>query len=612
MYGKEQLCSAFIVLLCFRVTQNASLSLSEQNKYKSLIEGQGLYTLDDGVEILTSHNFKNELYGQKNAWLIEFYNSWCGFCQRFAPSWKALANDVREWKDLVNIGAIDCSDDDNSKICRDFEIMAYPTLLYFHENFQEGPDNRGAEVVKGTDVHTHREKLIEKLIREQTEGRGKIFPPLLPIHDTSNVDKIFSELPVDIRYVFLIVESPQSLLGPTVAMDLHKINEIRILHTFNNNSQLLGKLGITTSTSVIALSLPKDMVHLSGDFQTRAGISTAILNFLESKKIKIPERSPKPPIFTGKWADVEVPDISSLMEAREREALNKKIKEMGDAVFQMDLETALRISLKTEVGRMKNISGEKLAALKAYLNVLAKYFPFGQNGRVFLNQLRNRVNEATNTINGEQIFEIVKDAEKDNSKVFSSPERWLACKGSKPQYRGYPCGLWKLFHFLTVSSAESDLNDDHADPLEVLNAMHGYIKNFFGCFDCSNHFQDMARKKGLSSVQSRESAVLWLWMAHNTVNKRLSGDSTEDPENPKVQFPLTERCSLCKNTDGSWNYPEVLKYLKHVYSSINVRYIGSDSRILHLGLEGALPSNGSSSIFQNIDTKGLQEKDVRS
>ena len=28
------------------------------------------------------------------------------------------------------------------------------------------------------------------------------------------------------------------------------------------------------------------------------------------------------------------------------------------------------------------------------------------------------------------------------------PKEWVACKGSKPDTRGYTCGLWMLFHAL--------------------------------------------------------------------------------------------------------------------------------------------------------------------
>ena len=29
---------------------------------------------------------------------------------------------------------------------------------------------------------------------------------------------------------------------------------------------------------------------------------------------------------------------------------------------------------------------------------------------------------------------------------------WTGCHGSEARYRGYPCGVWTLFHVLTVNS----------------------------------------------------------------------------------------------------------------------------------------------------------------
>lgn len=127
-----------IVLSVINFAVCGSLSIFEQKKYKRNTDGQGLYSLKDDVEILTIDNFKSEVYNNERSFLVEFYNSWCGHCQRFAPSWKALATDVKEWKDLVGIGAVDCSNDENYPICREMEIMAYPTVKYFHENYKEG------------------------------------------------------------------------------------------------------------------------------------------------------------------------------------------------------------------------------------------------------------------------------------------------------------------------------------------------------------------------------------------------------------------------------------------------------------------------------------------
>lgn len=55
----------------------------------------GLYSLSDDVVVLTHENFADNVYGEKTAWIIEFYNSWCGHCRRFAPTWKSVATDVK-------------------------------------------------------------------------------------------------------------------------------------------------------------------------------------------------------------------------------------------------------------------------------------------------------------------------------------------------------------------------------------------------------------------------------------------------------------------------------------------------------------------------------------
>lgn len=69
---------------------SAAIPLKDQ----SPIGGQGLYNASDDVVILNATNFKTNVYGSTRSWLVEFYNSWCGYCYRFAPSWKALASDI--------------------------------------------------------------------------------------------------------------------------------------------------------------------------------------------------------------------------------------------------------------------------------------------------------------------------------------------------------------------------------------------------------------------------------------------------------------------------------------------------------------------------------------
>lgn len=61
-----------------------------------------------------------------------------------------------------------------------------------------------------------------------------------------------------------------------------------------------------------------------------------------------------------------------------------------------------------------------------------------------------------------------------------------------------------------------------SDPLEVLQAMRGYVKSFFGCRPCATHFESMAQEN-VNKVTSLSAAVIWLWSRHNRVNNRLAG-----------------------------------------------------------------------------------------
>lgn len=78
-----------------------------------------------------------------------------------------------------------------------------------------------------------------------------------------------------------------------------------------------------------------------------------------------------------------------------------------------------------------------------------------------------------------------------------------------------------------------------------------------------------------NEVNSTRDAVLWLWTAHNKVNRRLSGDVAEDPEHPKIQFPPVSACPTCQSKDETsgeivWDQDLVLKYLHQFYGRENI------------------------------------------
>jgi thiol-disulfide isomerase/thioredoxin len=127
---------------------------------------------------------------------------------------------------------------------------------------------------------------------------------------------------------------------------------------------------------------------------------------------------------------------------------------------------------------------------------------------------------------------------------------WKTCQGSDWKYRGFPCGMWLLYHTLLA-------NGPSAGPAgySKLQAIRNYVIQFFTCSDCRSHFSQFV-------FDPRQDASLQLWRAHNAVNKRLAlVTEGADPLVPKLQFPPKTICLSCFNGDA-FIESEVLHFLR--------------------------------------------------
>lgn len=567
----------------------------------------GLYNASDKVITVTGGNLRTTVYNRNYAVVIEFYNSYCGFCRRFAPVWKEFAADVHEWGEYVIVAALDCADDENNGACRDFEIMHYPCLRYFAPFSKDENNNIGNDLKHVSTVPELRNHIIEQFMNDTTIPENR--PDLKMYPDATNIPALNAIEMEQLKFIFVISEPTNSTDAASVILDLaRKVQQYAKIYRVATSSN---------SSTVAAIDIHKNVLNsnlvLNG---TRDTIRAGIISFLNQHHISLPTAVPTAAspsvnqIFATSEKERSVENSSNFIESAYAVyspsdlATLKRLK-ANDVIFHADIELAVQFTLFHEIPSHQRINGDRLQALQSYLNVIAKYFPFGPKGREFLRDLRDYVFAAhpDNEITGSDFVQMANMLKSKHHPIFSST-KWVGCYSANNGIRGFPCGLWTLFHYLTVQSAEIE---NKYDSLQILQAMHRYIKNFFGCSECSNHFQEMAKRRHIWDVDTKDDAILWLWEAHNEVNNRLAGDITEDSNFPKIQFPSHVTCAECRHSIQSttsngtpiidWNKPRVLEYLKHIYSYEQLSRFGVEDESM---LPVTLAAHQSARTFTNV------------
>jgi len=131
---------------------------------------------------------------------------------------------------------------------------------------------------------------------------------------------------------------------------------------------------------------------------------------------------------------------------------------------------------------------------------------------------------------------------------------------------GHTCGLWLLFHYMTIASEMSTLpNPDrnftvaflqqrHAvGAVDVMEAIHVFMRHLFSCSECQGHFLKAydAKTHGRGLVTTQGDYVplqLWLLKFHNVVTLRI----LDGVVNPVLADKLAET-NTSELSDGSYS-----------------------------------------------------------
>lgn len=434
----------------------------------------------------------------------------------------------------------------NSQICRDYEIMAYPTVRFFPPNATR--NDIGTNFPNSFNVQTMKNVLLDKLKETQSNGNLSFLCDLQPYKKNNFM--------ADSNYMltYVIIDTPDNHLAQEIVIDYCPVKKVKIIYVLNSNTALVQLLNTDKYPSLYRIQNNNQFTLLaSGNNKT---------HFTETINADMESAHMTP---------FNIIDITTQLYNILFQTGHVQLNDTN-VIYLSDLEATLKYSLDHEVTSRSVISGEALDALKSYLELLTEYFPSSTRGKQFVKILSEHI-QNNNTVSGVEFGKFI-----DKYELFLNPyvtkQKWIGCEGSRLMYRRYPCGLWTLFHTLTVEASTKQLNSFSG--AQILTTIAGYVKHFFGCTDCSEHFMQMA-KSITDNVTSFDDAVLWLWSAHNRVNERLAGDVTEDPMHPKVLFPLEVHCKTCREHNGDWNKIEVLKYLKKMYSTISIKQTPNDN-----------------------------------
>ncbi|OQV18891.1 Sulfhydryl oxidase 2 [Hypsibius exemplaris] len=566
-----------------------------------------LYNSSDvGISILTVDNFNSTIFKlrpehgplstENLIWFVQFYNTWCGHCQHFAPHWKSLANSTLAWSKSLRLAVVDCSKKENSPVCGYFSVSSYPSMKFFPPGM----------TVTGnwTDyVGPHTETGVFHGILDFMD---KIkFPVELVSVPAKSVEELWTTVPADVGNLVLLVETPDSKLGREVVLSV--VGNIysaglTVRRATTMNTALLESLVSENVTDVAprAWSLSRNSrmtrIDVSGKENLPLAFVDAILalddKLVTDKNLPTPIRKAIGYLKPDPASDSNLSNENDVKKKKPAKNLRKPTGDVPTAADVSDLVSSIVYMFSTEISTHKAIDGADLSALQNFIQILSELMvqtipqqtllPL-QNLAVFL---RKQTSTTPLKIKG------VLNAAGFDPDTF--PTHWVGCKGSVPGRRGYPCSLWQLFHTMTVLALETDasqnprVSPNALDPhTGVLTAIFHYVKNFFSCQECSANFmRDATDLKAQTATLSNRDAVLWLWRMHNSVNRRLAGDITEDQGHPKIAFPSAENCPQCRLRGSSgeetreevihWKDSEVLEFLKRYYTvgksgGLNVR-----------------------------------------
>lgn len=240
----------------------ATLTNSSVINYEKMMKGEpqntGLYDANDKVISVDNDSFKHLVIWKPYTILMEFYNSFCGHCRRFAPKYKELAEMLYPWRHSLKVMAIDCSDDANNGLCREYEVMAYPTLRYFHLNFEGSESSLGIKV-DSQEIDGIRTIIAQEIIKENATSPE--WPDFSPLPETKTPVNFFEGLSKDIDHGIVIFSEGNQTLATEMILEFESFTSVVVRRV--TDASIANKFKLNANNKIAAVDLTGNVDLLS-------------------------------------------------------------------------------------------------------------------------------------------------------------------------------------------------------------------------------------------------------------------------------------------------------------------------------------------------------------
>lgn len=356
------------VALTIGLCENAVIPNAFLAPDKRINTTPGLYDANDKVVVLNGANLYEKVFNQDHATEVEFYNSFCGFCKRFAPIFKKYAADLADWKEVIVIAAIDCAAEENNDRCREFEIMSYPSIRYFPPGYKPGDKQFGINV-EHVPMETGHGSLIGLLMNET--NAPSTWPRLKPL-PLLDRHQFFDDEHDDVQFMFILNDlQKNSTTAQDVALDFHKTKKVSVRQVVS--VEVANRLNLPVHNGLFVIHRGSVDAPHKIDVATlnRESVVAAITEYINAQHVRLEniphvEASEEPP------AEKKVTSVDDEMQEMQNKAIIEHVLGNPGHIYRADIEAAIKYAVFHELTQIKTFDAESLLAAQQFIRVLQK------------------------------------------------------------------------------------------------------------------------------------------------------------------------------------------------------------------------------------------------